>query len=311
MTELRTDDFDYFLPEELIADRPLLRRNASRMLVVDRAKGTIEHRMFSDFVDYLKPDDLLILNNTKVIPARVFSNDGGIELVVTDRVQPKQWICMVRPGKKMKVGRKVQVGQATGEVVEILEDGNRLIHWDQEIDLDEYGELALPHYMGRDSDLEDQDRYQTVFASEEGAIAAPTAGLHFTEEVLEKIAHTFLTLHVGVGTLRYAVTQETADLINHSKRTIAVGTTCTRVLESLGHEAETLSATQGATDIFIHPPYSFKVVDGLLTNFHLPKSTLIMLVSAFAGKDLIMEAYRQAVEEKYRFFSYGDCMLIL
>ncbi len=324
---LRTDDFDYHLPEELIADRPLEQRSGSRMLVVNRAEGTIEHRLFKDFSSYLQPKDLVVLNNTKVIPARLFSNDGGIELVVTDRKTPTDWVCMVRPGKKMKVGRTVEIGDAVGTVLEILEDGNRLVRWDKVVDLDVHGKLALPHYMGRDSDVADRDRYQTVFADEEGAIAAPTAGLHFTPDLLQSIEHTFLTLHVGIGTFRpvkaveikdhdmhserYVVTQETAERINGPGRTIAVGTTCTRVLESLGRESAELTAASGETDIFIYPPYDFKVVDGLLTNFHLPKSTLIMLVSAFAGKELVMEAYRQAVEEKYRFFSYGDCMLIL
>lgn len=324
---LRTDDFDYDLPEKLIADRPLAQREASRMLVVHRNTGKIEHKMFSDFSHYIGEEDLLVLNNTKVIPARVFSNDKAIELVVTDRQSPQRWVCMVRPGKKMKVGKQVQVGNATGTVAAILEDGNRLIEWDKPLDLNAHGELALPHYMGRDSDKSDHDRYQTVFAKEEGAIAAPTAGLHFTPEVLKTVPHTFLTLHVGIGTFRpvkadlikdhemhserYFLSQESAEKINAAKRTIAVGTTCTRVLESLGKKQQSLQQSQGETDIFIYPPHQFTQVNGLLTNFHLPKSTLIMLVSAFAGKDLIMEAYRQAVQEEYRFFSYGDCMLIL
>ncbi|MFC5050355.1 tRNA preQ1(34) S-adenosylmethionine ribosyltransferase-isomerase QueA [Rubritalea spongiae] len=324
---LRTDDFDFHLPDELIASRPLQNRSASRMLVVHRDSGKIEHRMFSDIHDYLSTDDLLVLNNTKVIPARVFSNDQSIELVVTDRPNPQLWECMVRPGKKMKVGRTVEVGEATGTVVEILENGNRLIEWDKFVDVHQYGSLALPHYMGRDSDTADLDRYQTVFAEEEGAIAAPTAGLHFTPEVLKKIDHTFLTLHVGIGTFRpvkaekiedhemhserYSVSTETANRINHAKRVTAVGTTCTRVLESLGRDSNILRESRGETDIFIYPGFEFQVVDRLLTNFHLPKSTLIMLVSAFAGKDLIMKAYNEAVKEKYRFYSYGDCMLIL
>lgn len=324
---LRTDDFDFHLPDELIADRPLVNRSDSRMLVINRAAGTIEHKMFSDIYNYFSEEDLLVLNNTKVIPARVFSNDESIELVVTDRPNPQLWECMVRPGKKMKVGRAVEVGDATGTVVEILENGNRLIEWDKFVDVHEHGSLALPHYMGRDSDKADLDRYQTVFAEEEGAIAAPTAGLHFTPEVLEKIDHTFLTLHVGIGTFRpvkaekiedhdmhserFHVSQDTADRINAAKHVTAVGTTCTRVLESLGRESDTLTERRDETDIFIYPGFEFKVVDRLLTNFHLPKSTLIMLVSAFAGKDLIMKAYEEAVREKYRFYSYGDCMLIL
>ncbi|MFC4992949.1 tRNA preQ1(34) S-adenosylmethionine ribosyltransferase-isomerase QueA [Rubritalea tangerina] len=324
---LRTDDFDFHLPEELIASRPLENRVGSRMLVIHRDSGKIEHRMFADIHDYFDSDDLLVLNNTKVIPARVFSNDQSIELVVTDRPSPTLWECLVRPGKKMKVGRTVQVADATGTVIEILPNGNRLIEWDQFVDVHEHGSLALPHYMGRDSDQEDLDRYQTVFAEEEGAIAAPTAGLHFTPEVLEKINHTFLTLHVGIGTFRpvkaekiedhdmhserFYLSQEAASHINKAKRVTAVGTTCTRVLESLGRTSHTLQESKGETDIFIYPGFEFSVVDRLLTNFHLPKSTLIMLVSAFAGKDLTLQAYKEAVNEAYRFYSYGDCMLIL
>ena len=324
---LRTDDFDYHLPEELIANRPLENRVGSRMLVIHRDSGKIEHRNFSDIHEYFTPDDLLVLNNTKVIPARVFSNDGCIELVVTDRPSPQLWECMVRPGKKMKPGRTIAVGDAIGTVIEVLENGNRLIEWDKFVDIHKHGSLALPHYMRRDSDDADLERYQTVFAEEEGAIAAPTAGLHFTPEVLSEIDHTFLTLHVGIGTFRpvkaeliqdhdmhserYSVSRATAERINQAKRVTAVGTTCTRVLESLGRESSTLSESKGDTDIFIYPGFEFKIVDRLLTNFHLPKSTLIMLVSAFAGKDLTLKAYKEAVENEYRFYSYGDCMLIL
>ncbi|WP_026292747.1 tRNA preQ1(34) S-adenosylmethionine ribosyltransferase-isomerase QueA [Rubritalea marina] len=324
---MRTDDFDFHLPEELIADRPLEHRSGSRMLVINRATSSIHHRMFSDIQEYFEDDDLLVLNDTKVIPARVFSNDGAIELVVTNRPEPTLWDCLVRPGKKMKVGRTVNVGEATGTVTSILENGNRLIRWDREIDIHEHGSLALPHYMNRDSDSADLDRYQTVFAQEEGAIAAPTAGLHFTPEILKCLPHTFLTLHVGIGTFRpvkaeniedhdmhseqYALSKESANIINSAKRVTAVGTTCTRVLESLTRETKELTQTHGATDIFIYPGFQFNRVDRLLTNFHLPKSTLIMLVSAFAGKELTLQAYEEAVREKYRFYSYGDCMLIL
>lgn len=323
----RTDDFDFHLPDELIASRPLENRTGSRMLVIHRDSGKIEHRNFSDIHEYFTADDLLVLNNTKVIPARVFSNDESIELVVTDRPSPNQWVCMVRPGKKMKVGRTVEVGDATGTVIAIEDNGNRRIEWDREIDIHAHGSLALPHYMGRDSDSADLDRYQTVFAEEEGAIAAPTAGLHFTPDVLSEIDHAFLTLHVGIGTFRpvkaeliedhemhserYSVSSDTANSINSAKRVTAVGTTCTRVLESLGRDSKTLTESNGATDIFIYPGFEFKVVDRLLTNFHLPKSTLIMLVSAFAGKDLTLKAYNEAVAEQYRFYSYGDCMLII
>jgi S-adenosylmethionine:tRNA ribosyltransferase-isomerase len=321
---LLTKDFDYHLPGELIAARPLAERAASRMLVVHRDSGEVEHRMFRDFPDYLRPDDLLVLNDTKVIRARLFSDDGRTELLCLDRLSPLEWRCLVRPGKRMKPGRTVSVGGTTGTVTEVFENGDRLIRWDAPVDLDKHGHLALPHYMGRDDELADRDRYQTVFAREEGAIAAPTAGLHFTPELLEKIPHAFLTLHVGVGTFRpvsaevvadhimhserYVVSAETAERVNAAGRVVAVGTTVTRVLESIG---KPVREQRGETDIFIHPPYQFGVVGGLLTNFHLPQSTLIMLVSAIAGKELVMEAYRKAVEERYRFFSYGDCMLLV
>jgi S-adenosylmethionine:tRNA ribosyltransferase-isomerase len=338
---LRTVDFDYHLPEELIASRPLNDRAASRMLVVHRDTGTIEHRMFADFPSYLTPDDLLVLNDTKVTPSRFFSNDNKIELVCTHKPNPLEWECLVRPGKKMKLGRTVEIGDATGTVESILENGNRLIRWDREVDEETYGQLALPHYMNRESDQTDRHRYQTTFAREEGAIAAPTAGLHFTPEILQEINHTFLTLHVGVGTFRpvkaefitdhemhserFSLSKEAAHRINETKkhergRVISTGTTCTRVLESLARDAKKLHPhrtplqlppSTGETNIFIYPPYEFQMVDCLLTNFHLPQSTLIMLVSAFANRDLILEAYAKAVEEQYRFFSYGDCMLII
>ncbi len=321
---LRTQDFTYHLPEDLIAARPLAERSASRMMVVHRETGQIEHRMFRDFPDYLRPDDLLVLNDTKVIPARVFSDDGRTELLCLDRISPLEWRCLVRPGKRMKLGRTLSVAGVTGTVTEVFENGDRLVSWDSLLDLDAVGHLALPHYMGREDELADRDRYQTVFAREEGAIAAPTAGLHFTPEILAEISHAFLTLHVGVGTFRpvsvedvadhvmhserYVVSAATAERVNAASRVVAVGTTVTRVLESLG---KPLHECRGETDIFIHPPYPFGVVGALLTNFHLPESTLIMLVSAFAGQELVMEAYRQAVAERYRFFSYGDCMLLV
>jgi len=331
---LRTADFHYDLPPELIADRPLERRSDSRMMVIDRAKGTIEHKRFTDFESYLRPDDLVMLNNTRVIPARVFSDDGGIELLCLDRLSPVEWRCLVRPGKKMKPGRTVQVGGITGTVIEVFENGDRLIRWESPVDLDAVGHLALPHYMGREDEIADRERYQTVFAKEEGAIAAPTAGLHFTPELLARVPHDFLTLHVGVGTFRpvqaerpedhemhserYALSASTAQKINTAGRVIAVGTTVTRVLETLGGLTVADCGLRieekdqsGETDIFLYPPYDFRVVGALLTNFHLPESTLIMLVSAFAGRELVLEAYRQAVAEKYRFYSYGDCMLIV
>ena len=328
---LRTKDFDYHLPEELIASRPLEDRAASRMLVVHRQTGRIEHRMFRDLPEYLKPDDLLVLNDTKVIPARVFSDAGDIELLCLDRVSPLAWRCLVRPGKKMKPGRTVTVGGIRGKVTEVFENGDRLVRWDGPVDLDRHGHLALPHYMGREDEISDRDRYQTVFAREEGAIAAPTAGLHFTPDLLESLPHAFLTLHVGVGTFRpvsaevvsdhimhserFAVSAETAGRVNAAGRVIAVGTTVTRVLEAIASDEAGMRipgrGRAGETDIFIHPPYDFRVIGGLLTNFHLPQSTLIMLVSAFAGRDLVLEAYRQAVETRYRFYSYGDCMLLM
>ncbi|MEP2776130.1 MAG: tRNA preQ1(34) S-adenosylmethionine ribosyltransferase-isomerase QueA [Luteolibacter sp.] len=327
---LFTKDYDYELPPELIASRPLPDRSASRMLVIHRDTGTIEHRMFADFENYLKPQDLLVLNNTRVIPARVFSDDGRIELLCLDQLSPTLWRCLAKPGKRMKVGRTLTVGGITGTVVEVPENGDRVIEWESPVDLHTHGHLALPHYMGRDDEAMDKERYQTVFSKEEGAIAAPTAGLHFTPEMLARICHDFITLHVGVGTFRpvsvdhigehvmhsekYSVSPVTASEINNAGRAIAVGTTVTRVLESLASEnarIDTARPLTGATDIFLHPPYKFKAVDALLTNFHLPESTLIMLVSAFAGRDLTLEAYRQAVAEKYRFYSYGDCMLIL
>lgn len=328
---LRTSDFHYDLPEELIASRPLPERAASRMMVVHRDSGKIEHRMFRDSPEYLRPDDLLVLNDTKVIPARVFSDDGKIELLCLDRLSPLEWRCLVKPGRKMREGKTVTVGGTTGRVMEVFNNGDRLIRWEAPVDLDAHGHLALPHYMGREDESADKDRYQTVFAREEGAIAAPTAGLHFTPDLLENLPHDFLTLHVGVGTFRpvqvdtpeehvmhserYRMTEATAKRVNEAGRVVAVGTTVTRVLEHLGKRGggkRLLEEEQlGETDIFIYPPHEFRVVGGLLTNFHLPESTLIMLVSAFAGRELVMKAYREAVREHYRFYSYGDCMLLV
>jgi len=323
---MRTTDFDYELPSELIASRPLENRASSRMMLINRTSGEISHHHFRDFANLLPPDHLLVLNDTKVIPARLFSNDGKIELVRTNAADPHHWWCLVRPGKKMKPGRTVEVGQCTGTVVQTNEKGERLIQWDTPPDLEEHGHLALPHYMEREADKNDRDCYQTVYAKEEGAIAAPTAGLHFTPEVLSKLDHTFLTLHVGVGTFRpvkaddprdhemhserYALSKAAAANMRSAKKIAAVGTTVTRVLEHLARDRE-IAACHGETDIFIHPPYQFRAIDTLLTNFHLPCSTLMMLVSAFATRELIMEAYAKAVEERYRFYSYGDCMLII
>lgn len=324
---MRTVDFDYPLPQELIASRPLPNRADSRMLVVHRDSGLIEHRHFSDILEYVQPGDHFVMNDTRVVPARYFSNDGKIELVRAGISDELVWKCLVRPGKKMRLGATVQVGDATGRVELINEEGYRYIHWDKQVG-DEYGRLALPHYMNRESDPDDKERYQTVYAAHEGAIAAPTAGLHFTPEILAAVPHSFVTLHVGVGTFRpvkvdnveehrmhtevFYMPQETSDAIEAAKRVIAVGTTSVRVMETLAaRHGRPLPAGPGETNIFIYPGFEYKVTDALLTNFHLPQSTLIMLVCAFAGKDLVMEAYRQAVEMRYRFFSYGDCMLIL
>lgn len=325
---VRTTDFDYQLPEELIADRPLPERSASRMMVIHRDSGIIEHRHFSDLPEYVREGDHFVMNDTRVVAARFFSNDGSIEIVRADALNPLLWKCMVRPGKKMKIGKTVSIGQATGTVEDIDSEGYRLIRFDREVDEETHGRLALPHYMNRESDPTDKERYQTVYAKYEGAIAAPTAGLHFTPELLASVPHSFLTLHVGVGTFRpvkaenledhdmhterFFLPQSTADAVNTAKRVIAVGTTSVRVLEHLAStEGLPLTETHGSTNIFIYPPYRYKVVDTLITNFHLPQSTLLMLVSAFAGKELIMRAYEEAIKERYRFFSYGDCMLIL
>ncbi len=325
---MRTIDFDYELPEELIADRPLPDRAASRMLVVHRDSGLIEHRHFHNLPEYVRPGDHFVLNDTKVIPARYFSNDGSIELVRAGLAQEHIWKCLVRPGKKMKIGRTVQVGDATGTVESIDDEGYRYIRWDKLVDENTHGRLALPHYMNRESEPSDKERYQTVYAAHEGAIAAPTAGLHFTPEILATLPHSFVTLHVGVGTFRpvkvdhvedhhmhtesFFMPEATSSAIEAARRVIAVGTTSVRVLETLAtRHGRPLPPGYGDTNIFIYPGYEYKVTDALLTNFHLPQSTLIMLVCAFAGKELIMEAYRQAVEQRYRFFSYGDCMLIL
>jgi S-adenosylmethionine:tRNA ribosyltransferase-isomerase len=324
--DMRTTDFHYELPPELIASRPLVDRESSRMMLVNRATSEISHHRFSDFPDLLPPDHLLVLNDTKVIPARLFSNDGKIELVRTNAPDPNHWWCLVRPGKKMRDGRSVEVGKSTGTVVQTNDKGERLIKWNTPPDLEVHGHLALPHYMEREPDKSDRDRYQTVYAKEEGAIAAPTAGLHFTPDLLSKLDHTFLTLHVGVGTFRpvkaddprehdmhsesYILSQEAASRIQTAKKIAAVGTTVTRVLEHLARDRK-LEVCHGETDIFIYPPFKFRAISALQTNFHLPCSTLMMLVSAFATRELIMEAYAKAIEQKYRFYSYGDCMLIV
>lgn len=330
----KTSDFHYDLPEDLIASHPLSDRAASRMMVLHRDERRIEHREFREIGEFLRSDDLLVLNDTRVIPARVFSDDGKIELLCLDRPGSCEWLCLVKPGKKMRVGHRVTVGGIVGEVVGVDDDGNRRVRWEQVVDLEKHGTLALPHYMGRQAQTEDGERYQTVYAREEGAIAAPTAGLHFTPELLDEFDHAFLTLHVGVGTFRpvsvedpddhvmhserFRIGEDTTQRVNAAGRVVAVGTTVTRVLEHLALSqpegaAQRIPAGphEGSTDIFIRPPYRFGAVDAMLTNFHLPESTLMMLVCALAGRDFMLEAYREAVAQRYRFYSYGDCMLIL
>ncbi len=324
---MQTSDFDYELPKELIAQRPPDDRGGSRMMVIDRASGAIEHHRFADFPDYVREGDQLVLNDTRVVAARYFSNDGTKEVLRVEMLSPCLWKCLVRPGKRLKVGRTIEIGDSVGTVVEICEEGGeRIIEFDHQPDEEAHGHLALPPYIDRPDGPDDKERYQTVFAREAGAIAAPTAGLHFSDEMLSKLPHAFVTLHVGIGTFRpvsdddltrhhmhserYELTENTVDKIEKAERVIAVGTTVVRVLESCAREGR-LSAATGETDIFIYPPYEFQVVDALLTNFHLPKSTLLMLVGALAGKELMLEAYQKAVEERYRFFSYGDCMMII
>ena len=325
----RLSDYQYDLPPELIADRPAPRREESLMMVLDRASGSLGHRNFSDITSFLKPSDLLVLNDSRVIPARLHDATGKIEILLLERRDPLHWTAMVRPGKKMRAAATIEVAGTTATVLEILEDGTRLLAFSSPPDLEHFGSMPIPPYFHRPADAQDRERYQTVYARDPGSIAAPTAGLHFTPEILASIPHAFVTLHVGAGTFQpvksddlsghrmhrehYTLPPETAARINETKasggRIIAVGTTTTRVLES--QPPGPLQGTVGSTEIFIHPPYEFQRVDALLTNFHLPGSTLLMLVSAFAGRDLIMEAYAEAIREKYRFFSYGDCMLIV
>lgn len=321
---LRTADYDFTLPDELIARHPLARREDSRMMVLHRAEQRIEHRYFRDFPSLLQAGDLVILNDTRVIPARVYSDDGRIELLFLEAMGENTWKCLVKPGRKMRIGALVHITGIPGVVQEILPDGERVIRFHEAIDLDAAGELPLPPYFAREVEPADAERYQTVYARERGAVAAPTAGLHFTPEILAQVPHAFLTLHVGVGTFRpvqaddltehrmhserFRVSEETAQSINAARRLVAIGTTSARVLESKGLP---MTAGEGATDIFIHPPYQPRAVGALLTNFHLPKSTLLMLVSALAGREFVLRAYEEAVRERYRFYSYGDCMFIV
>lgn len=322
-----TSDFDYALPQELIASEPLADRAGSRMLVLDRASDAIGHRSFAELASFLRRGDLLVLNDTRVVPARFFSNDGAKEVLRLKAPSPTTWRCMVKPGRRFRPGHSIQIGDATGKVIEVFDNGDRLIEFDRPVDESRHGHLALPPYMKRGDRESDRERYQTVFARQEGSIAAPTAGLHFTPGLLHCLPHVFITLHVGAGTFQpvktgriedhamhaesYDVGEAAAAEINAAGRIIAVGTTVTRVLESLALRHGKVVAERGETDIFIHPPFEFRVVDALLTNFHLPKSTLLMLVSAFAGRERVFRAYEEAIRGRYRFYSYGDCMLIL
>lgn len=341
---MNVKDFDYELPQELIAQDPLEDRSGSRLMVLDKKTGAVEHHVFKEITKYLKPGDCLVINNTKVIPARLFGVKEGteakIELLLLKRRENDIWETLVKPGKKAKPGTVISFGDGllTGEIVDVVEEGNRLIqfHYDgifEEI-LDQLGQMPLPPYITHQ--LADKNRYQTVYAKYDGSAAAPTAGLHFTPELLEEIRQmgvsiAEVTLHVGLGTFRpvkvenvlehhmhsefYRIEQEAADMINAAKesghRIISVGTTSTRTLESAADENGHLTAKSGWTDIFIYPGYQFKVIDGLITNFHLPQSTLVMLVSALAGREHVLAAYQKAVEERYRFFSFGDAMLII
>ena len=341
---MKTSDFYYDLPKELIAQDPLEDRAASRLLVLGKKDGRIEHRHFRDILGYLKPVDCLVLNNTRVIPARLYGKkeDTGavIEVLLLTRKSDQVWETLVKPGKKARVGARISFGKGllVGEVIQILEEGNRLIRFEyegifEEI-LDQLGQMPLPPYITHE--LKDKNRYQTVYAKYDGSAAAPTAGLHFTPELLQEVGEmgvkiAEVTLHVGLGTFRpvkvedvadhhmhsefYMVSQEAADTINSARasggRIICVGTTSCRTIESAAAEDGTLEECSGWTDIFIYPGYRFKVLDGLITNFHLPESTLMMLVSALAGKEHIMAAYQEAVQERYRFFSFGDAMLIV
>lgn len=340
--KMKVSDFDYDLPKELIAQTPIAKRDESRLMVLDVKEQTIEHKKFKDIIDYLEPGDVLVRNNTKVIPARLYGKKetgAKVEFLLLNNIEGDVWECIVRPGNKLHVGTKVIFGDGilTADILEVMPVGTRKVefHYDgifNEI-LDKIGLMPLPPYIHEQ--LKEKDRYQTVYAKYNGSAAAPTAGLHFTNELLEKIQKkgvviANVTLHVGIGTFRpvkeetveehqmhsehFYIKQEDVDKINQAKksgkRVIAVGTTSCRVLETIADENGFVKPTEGDTQIFIYPGYKFKCLDGLITNFHLPQSTLLMLVSALAGKDFIMKAYNEAVKDKYRFFSFGDAMLI-
>ena len=342
MTNFKTRDFYYDLPERLIAQTPIKERDHSKLLVLDKKTGQIEHRHFYDIIEYLTPGDCLVINDTKVMPARLFGNKRDtcslIEILLLKRIDDKRWETLVKPGKKAKIGAEIvfKEGFLTGKIVDILDEGNRIIEFDykgifEEI-LDELGEMPLPPYIHEK--LKDKDRYQTIYAKYLGSAAAPTAGLHFNKALLEEIEKKVnvarLTLHVGLGTFRpvkaeyikdhtmhseyYELNGRDADKINSARdagrKLICVGTTSVRTLETIADEKGRVKAQKGWTDIFIYPGYKYKAADSLITNFHLPESTLIMLVCALAGKENIMKAYREAVEKEYRFFSFGDAMYI-
>ena len=344
LKNMKKSDFNYELPEELIAQTPIEPRNASRMMKIDRADGGIEHSRFYNLCNYLKKGDLLVLNDSRVLPARIYGekadNGSFIEFLLLEQKGNMKWEILCRPGKKAKIGTRFVFGggKLSAVITEILEDGNRIAEFECEgsffAALDEIGQMPLPPYIKEK--LDDKERYQTVYSHEIGSSAAPTAGLHFTKDMLEDIQArginiAYVTLHVGLGTFRpvkedrvlehkmhsehYEIPERTAMMINETKkhggRVIAVGTTSCRTLESVATFYGEIKPCEGYTDIFIYPGYNFKVLDGLITNFHLPESTLIMLVSAFLGYENTMNAYKIAVEEKYRFFSFGDCMLIL
>lgn len=339
---MRTEDFDYNLPEELIAQHPADKRDFSRLMVVDRKTGKREDKHFYDIIDYLNEGDLLVMNDTRVIPARLFGHREGkeekIEVFLLENIEDDKWEVLVKPGKKMKIGTKcIFSDELSLEVIDIKEDGNRVVEFFydgifQEI-LDRLGNMPLPPYIKEK--LKDKERYQTVYSKNPGSVAAPTAGLHFTKELLKKIEEkgvklAYITLNVGLGTFRpvkvddvknhkmhsefYQISKETADLINetkkNNKRIISTGTTTTRTLESVYKKNGKIKEDSGWTDIFIYPGFEFKVIDCQITNFHLPKSTLIMLVSALASKEIILDAYKDAVDKKYRFFSFGDAMFL-
>lgn len=341
---MKVSDFNYELPKELIAQHPYDKRDEARLMVLDKRNQSIEHKVFKDIIDYLNPGDCLVINNTKVIPARLYGKkDTGanVEFLLLKRIENDIWEAMVRPGQKLKSGSKVVFGDGLlkATVLEVLENGNRKVEFEYEgifnEILDQIGLMPLPPYI-TEATREDNEKYQTVYAKYDGSAAAPTAGLHFTESLLEKIKEKGIeianvTLHVGIGTFRpvkvenveehemhsehYYIKKEDAEKINFAKRTghkvISVGTTSCRVLESVADENGMVKETEGDTSIFIYPGYKFKCIDSLITNFHLPESTLIMLVSSLAGKDFIMRAYEEAVKQRYKFFSFGDAMLIL